>query len=124
MTAPEQMPRVIHLRPRASSGEGTPNEPNAVFTEPPEPLDWLSEIATEHWRREAALRELRPSDLPEFAAYCETLAEFQESSDMIKDVGLVVPDPETGLPTANPLTMIRDRADRKIAFWANRFRGR
>lgn len=113
-------PRVIRLRPSVADEAPKIDIP---FTTPPEPFEWMSELAVEHWNRLAPLIVLRPSELTEFAAYCEALSEFQESTDMIKDVGLVVPDPATGLPTSNPLTGIRDRADRKLAFWANRFRG-
>ncbi|QXN74216.1 terminase small subunit [Gordonia phage ObLaDi] len=116
-----ELPKVIHLRPRATEAAGG-TEPDAVLTETPTAYDWMSERAATWWGAIAPLVELRPSELPEFAAYMETLAEYEESTEMIKDTALVVADPDTGLPMPNPLTGVRDRADRKIAFWASRFR--
>lgn len=85
------------------------------------PPDWLTEKGREAWDLLFPLHTVTTRDLPEFIAFCEAVGEFHESTEMISDVGLVVIDPVSGMPTPNPLTSIRDRADAKIARWAGRF---
>lgn len=106
--------RVIPLNNGAQQG---PDD----FLSDPQPPEWMTEWGTAAWNDLAPLHKLRLTDLPEFAAFCEAVAEFRESSELIRDTGLVVIDPVSGAPVPNPVTSIRDRADRKIASWANRF---
>lgn len=106
---------VISLRP-------TPSAPAEVESSI-EPPDWLSDYAKEAWARLAPYMTLAPTDVDEFAAYCETLAEFRESTEVISEAGLLIIDPASGMPVPNPIAGVRDRADRKIAAWAARFRG-
>jgi len=107
---------VVSLRPHAP-------EPLKIDGEQTiEPPEWLSEHARAAWDRLAPLYQLTALDVDEFAAYCETLAEFREASEVITEAGLLIIDPASGMPVPNPIQMVRDRADRKIAFWANRFR--
>jgi P27 family predicted phage terminase small subunit len=107
---------VVSLRP--TNAPAAPAE-SETRIEPPE---WLSEYAKEAWERLAPYCQLAPTDVDEFAAYCETLAEFRESSEVISEAGLLIIDPASGMPVPNPIQMVRNNADRKIAFWANRFR--
>lgn len=113
MSEPEQReyPAVIPL--------GRSSESSAQRPEPPE---WLTDKGREAWDELAPLHSLTALDRIEFAAFCEAVGELAEATEMISDVGLVVIDPASGMPTPNPLTAIRDRADRKVASWAERFR--
>ena len=110
--SPAEPQRVIYLSDRVSdNGDDTPPAP-----------EFLSDLAVGAWDRLAPLYMLRPHDLPEFAAYCEAVAEFEEATDLIKDGGLIAIDPASGLPIPSPFTTVRNSADRKIASWANRFK--
>lgn len=98
-------------------------EAPVASTERPEPPEWLTEKGREAWDRYAPLYAITERDLPEFVAYCEAIGEFHETTEMLAEVGLVVLDPASGMPEANPVLSIRDRADRKLASWSERFRG-
>ncbi|MET7773746.1 P27 family phage terminase small subunit [Nocardia sp. NPDC005366] len=87
-----------------------------------EPPEWLTSDARLMWERLAPHTELTPANLFEFAAYCEALAEFQEATVILAETGLLVIDAASGAPVPNPISAVRDRADRKIAAWAARFR--
>ncbi len=114
MSSPELS--VVSLRPHSSPAP-QPDAESSI-----EPPGWLSEYAKEAWERLAPLYQLTATDIDEFAAYCETLAEFRESSEVISEAGLLIIDPASGMPVPNPIQSVRNNADRKIAFWANRFR--
>ncbi|UAK38430.1 P27 family phage terminase small subunit [Gordonia bronchialis] len=110
---PNEFPAVIPLARPASPDQGDGATPD--------PPDWLTDKGREAWETLAPLYRLTPRDLAEFAAFCEAFGEFHEATEMISDVGLVVIDPASGMPTPNPLAAIRDRADAKLARWATRF---
>ena len=116
MTAASQDFAVVPLRPQSAPPADAPT----FVVEPPE---WLTEKGRGAWDRLAPLNQLTPKDTDEFAAYCESIAEYEESTGLLAETGLVIIDPNSGMPVPNPIQTIRDRADRKIAFWANRFRG-
>lgn len=84
--------------------------------------DWMTDKGVEAWETLAPLYNLSKHDLPEFVAFCEALGELNESTGMIAEIGLIVVDPHSGLPDSNPIAGIRDRADIKVARWAQRFR--
>ncbi|WP_067839722.1 P27 family phage terminase small subunit [Nocardia lijiangensis] len=111
MTSPDYP--VIPLR------RPTPVSVSAWKADPPE---WLTAEARTMWERLAPHTELTPANLFEFAAYCEALAEFQEATVILAETGLLVIDAASGAPIPNPISAVRDRADRKIASWATRFR--
>lgn len=83
--------------------------------------DWLTKRGIAAWERLAPLVKPSPAELDEFACYCESIAEYQESTDWVRDLGMVIADME-GNSMANPAASIRDRADTKISRWASRFR--
>ncbi|KZM68144.1 P27 family phage terminase small subunit [Nocardia terpenica] len=95
--------------------------PMAASTGAPEPPEWLTELGRQVWQQLASRIELTPTALGEFACYCEALAEFQESTQLLSETGLLIVD-ANGAPVLNPISAVRDRADRKIAAWAARFR--
>lgn len=107
---------VVSLRPKSNPA----TEIASVSVDAPE---WLTERGRTAWDRLAPLNVVTGSDVDEFAAFCESIAEYQEATELLAETGLVILDPMSGAPVPNPITSVRDRADRKIAFWANRFRG-
>ena len=115
MSSPELS--VVSLRPNHKPPESTSSDT------PPETPEWLTDIGKQTWARLAPLFNLTPADIDEFAAYCEAIAEYQESTVIIAEAGLLIIDPASGMPIPNPIQAVRDRADRKLAFWAGRFRG-
>lgn len=116
MNVAPNYPDVIPLRPDAVSDDAT--------GETPEPPDSLTERGTAVWQELAPLYpSLQRRDHVEFAAFCESVAEYREASEMIDEAGIVIIDPSTGLPEPSPLLTIRTAADGRIARWANRFRG-
>lgn len=112
---PSEPLSVISLKPKKTHPDNA-----ASSIEPPE---WLSEHGREAWERLAPELSLTATDLDEFAAYCESISEFREATEVISEAGLLIIDPASGMPVPNPITGVRDRADRKIAAWAARFRG-
>ncbi|MDJ0404020.1 P27 family phage terminase small subunit [Rhodococcus erythropolis] len=107
---------VVSLRP---GSKPAPEGVQANVTAP----EWLTERGRTAWDRLAPRNVVTESDADEFAAFCESIAEYQEATELLAETGLVILDPMSGAPVPNPITSVRDRADRKIAFWANRFRG-
>lgn len=96
--------------------------PEAAALETAECPEWLSEFGKETWLRLAPQYQLGPTDVDEFAAFCEAVAEFREATEVISEAGLLVIDPQTAMPVPNPITGVRDRADKKLAYWAGRFK--
>ncbi|MFI6168827.1 P27 family phage terminase small subunit [Nocardia sp. NPDC051052] len=89
----------------------------------PEPPEWMTSNGRDAWQRLTLHVQVTATNRDEFAAYCEAIAEFRESTEIISETGLLILDPASGQPAPNPVTMVRDRADAKIARWAQRFRG-
>ncbi|WP_433714489.1 P27 family phage terminase small subunit [Nocardia sp. CA-084685] len=112
MTAPD-FP-VIPLR--------RPTQPVSVSAWKAGPPEWLTEEARRMWEQLAPHTELNPANLGEFACYVEALAEFQEATAILASTGLLVIDAASGAPVPNPISAVRDRADRTVAAWAARFR--
>ncbi|WP_063045978.1 P27 family phage terminase small subunit [Nocardia pseudovaccinii] len=99
-----------------------PTQPLSVSAWKTDPPPWLTEQARSLWEQLAPHTELNPANVVEFACYCEALAEFQEATVILGETGLLVIDAASGAPVPNPISAVRDRADRKIAAWAARFR--
>lgn len=85
------------------------------------PPTWLSEGGKEAWERLAPHVRPSPTEVDEFACYCESIGEYQEGTKLIAEIGMITADIE-GTIMANPAASIRDRADAKISRWASRFR--
>ncbi|MFG1796705.1 P27 family phage terminase small subunit [Nocardia sp. NPDC049149] len=99
-----------------------PAQPVSVSAWKTDPPTWLTEQARLLWEQLAPHTELNPANVGEFACYVEALAEFQEATVILGETGLLVIDAASGSPVPNPMSAVRDRADRKIAAWAARFR--
>ncbi|MBF6333334.1 P27 family phage terminase small subunit [Nocardia transvalensis] len=99
-----------------------PAQPVSVSAWDANPPTWLTEQARTIWEQLAPHIDLCPASLLEFACYCEALAEFQEATAILGETGLLVIDAASGAPVPNPISAVRDRADRKVAAWAARFR--
>lgn len=82
--------------------------------------NWLSGEALDVWAILAPVLNPTAAETFEFACYCEAVAEFMQATKDIKHTGLTTTDAD-GTPIANPVIVLRDKADSRVHRWAGRF---
>jgi P27 family predicted phage terminase small subunit len=83
----------------------------------PQPPSVLSPVARELWEATAptleALDLIKPEDGPSFEAYCECWATYRE--------GLIIINPNTGMPHKNPALVVVETAGMQLLRYAQQF---